>query len=271
MLLYLLLFLASILATSHAGVTTLDDDDVVSRMRHGIGAPAFFFPYQVRLHDHGNFFCGGAIIHKRYILTAAHCLVEKKHKVNKITVTVGTNKLDFKKGTIYKSEKFILHENYTRRAVDLFKDRRKMHNDIALIRMSEDIKFNRDVKPIELVPSDYKYTVGENLLLSGWGLRSINSTSPDHLLMAIGKITNFEECKKSWRKITTVDNGMICYTGTLQESSCKGDSGGPAVNTKINRLVGIVYGSVDCGARGHPSVLTRISHYVDWIKRHTEN
>ncbi|XP_044262696.1 serine protease 48-like [Tribolium madens] len=31
------------------------------------------FPYQVSLHNNGKFLCGGSIITRKFVLTAAHC------------------------------------------------------------------------------------------------------------------------------------------------------------------------------------------------------
>lgn len=63
---------------------------------------------------------------------------------------------------------------------------------------------------------------------------------------------------------------MIC-AGDQDEDSCQGDSGGPLFkyNHENGRyfLYGIVSYGVGCGRREYPGIYTRVSHYIDWIRR----
>ena len=83
------------------------------------------------------------------------------------------------------------------------------------------------------------------------------------------------------QSLTTTEN-QICAGGEIGKGSCKGDSGGGLFYG--NRLVedsftetdqearpwfllGIVsYGNPTCGI-GKPEVYTKVSQYVDWIKK----
>jgi len=54
--------------------------------------------------------------------------------------------------------------------------------------------------------------------------------------------------------------------------ACNGDSGGPLVienNGESRQVIGIVsWGYIPCGSgEGKPSVYTRVSAYIDWIKQ----
>lgn len=52
------------------------------------------FPYQVSLRMNGKHFCGGALISKKHVLTAAHCVMaSKKVFFGFVTAIVGTNSL----------------------------------------------------------------------------------------------------------------------------------------------------------------------------------
>jgi secreted trypsin-like serine protease len=70
---------------------------------------------------------------------------------------------------------------------------------------------------------------------------------------------------------------QLCAAGNTGEDACKGDSGGPLMDTvqlptrRTAQIfqVGIVsFGSIPCGAQTSPSVYTRVSAYVEWILDH---
>ncbi|KAL7287700.1 hypothetical protein TKK_0018092 [Trichogramma kaykai] len=264
MLLYFILVLSTILTASIFDASVLpveEDDDVVSRVTQGVKAADGQFPHKVQLWRKKRFLCGGSIIHKRYILTAAHCLYDFTNDTQSMRIIVGTNKLIDENATVYKPEAFILHEKYTPKLLDV-------HNDIALIRLTQDIEFKDKVKPIELATTDNYYNEGNKLIITGWGRRGSNIPNlPNDMLMAMAKVYNFKDCVTTWNRVTRIDEGMFCYRGPKKESSCNGDSGGPVINVQHNRLVGIVKGSYLCGEDKYPSLLMKVSYYVPWIKK----
>lgn len=71
-----------------------------------------------------------------------------------------------------------------------------------------------------------------------------------------------------------VTNDMLCAgdAGKTKTNGCYGDSGGPFVckDKESDRWVlqGVVsWGDPDCSSSNHYSVFTRVSSYIDWIKR----
>ncbi|XP_014223679.1 chymotrypsin-2-like [Trichogramma pretiosum] len=271
MLLYFILVLSTILTASIADASVLpveEDDDVVSRVTQGVKARDGQFPHNVQLRHNQRFLCGGSIIHKRYILTAAHCLYDFTNDTQAIKVTVGTNQLRDGDATVYNAEALILHEKYTPKLLDVKKNKTLQHNDIALIRLTQDIEFKDKVKPIELATTDNYYNEGNKLIITGWGRRGSNITGlPNDMLMAMANVHNFKDCVATWDRVTRIDEGMFCYRGPKKESSCNGDSGGPAISVQNNRLIGIVKGSYFCGEDKYPSLLMKVSYYVPWIKK----
>ena len=78
------------------------------------------------------------------------------HSPRDIEIVVGSNQ--WKSGTHYKSENFIIHEKH---------NKPEFAYDIGLIRVKTPIKFNEKVKPIKL--SAKKIKAGVSLKVTGWG------------------------------------------------------------------------------------------------------
>ncbi|XP_053593018.1 chymotrypsin-1-like [Microplitis demolitor] len=218
----------------------------VARVVGGGDAPDGKYPYQVSLNVLNSHICGGSIIDKRFILTAAHCVVKIPEVF--MTIIVGTNSLS-KGGAIYKVDKFIIHDF----------DPSMILNDIALIRTDRDIEFNDKVQPIKI--SDHNFHLhGDPAVLTGWGYTHASGVNaPDRLQEINLKIYEHEECEKHWWNLP---ESQICTLTESGEGACMGDSGGPLVADGVQ--IGIVSYGEPC-AQGLPDVYTRVYHYADWI------
>ena len=60
-------FLCSLLDCSTAPLST--------KIVGGSDASVGSWPWQVSMHFQGNFICGGTLIHREWVLTAAHCML----------------------------------------------------------------------------------------------------------------------------------------------------------------------------------------------------
>ncbi|CAK1548126.1 unnamed protein product [Leptosia nina] len=137
--------------------------EVVTKVIGGKDAPDGAFPYQVSLRTKVDHFCGGSILNKRWILTAAHCLDPKLTKLSEkeIIIVVGTNSRT-QGGDKYYVKQAIRNDDY---------DNVDLTNDIGLIEVTKDIQFNDKVQPISLPDKDVK--PGDNVLITGWGRVSV--------------------------------------------------------------------------------------------------
>ncbi|XP_037792948.1 venom serine protease 34-like, partial [Penaeus monodon] len=123
--------------------------------------PAHKYPWQIGLkYEGGNgYWCGGAVINDRYILTAAHCLFDSEgnqESAEGLVVGVGDHLMsstsdDVAATELISVEKVILHPQYNKQTFD---------NDIALLKLSKVLTFSTEVRPVCLPENDSKTYAG---------------------------------------------------------------------------------------------------------------
>ncbi|XP_053593019.1 chymotrypsin-1-like [Microplitis demolitor] len=219
----------------------------IPRVVGGRDAPEGAHPYQVSLRRGNSHYCGGVILNNRWVITAAHCVA----LVNStgVTAVMGTNTLS-KGGDVYHPDLFIVHKKY-----------KLLFNDIALIRVSKEIKFNKKVQRVMLPATDSRFD-HYAVKLSGWGLTQVNGEIPDSLQEIDLQVISQLKCRLYFPIVLT--SGNICTLTVRGQGACNGDSGGPL--TANGTLVGIVSYGRPC-AKGFPDVYTRVFHYRDWINQ----
>ena len=264
--------------------------------RYDHATPPNEFPWHVHLRTYyGKGFCGGSILNKRWILTAAHCVSEGNGKLTRqpeqLYLAIGWYESSGTNSDISDSDKkygrdfipakrIIPHDCY---------DKKKIINDIALIELSKDIEYSEDrwialSRPICLPSKKYerKLIDDEKCVLAGWGLGAYRSANPMYSAEVPLGLTN-SQCEQKLGNESTndVNDSQIC--GVVNDpknniNACMDDSGGPLIcnddNRKANKRryaqVGVTTRGFGCG-KGTPGVYTRVSEYIDWIAQFTSD
>uniref|UniRef100_A0A3B4ZLT3 Coagulation factor IX n=1 Tax=Stegastes partitus TaxID=144197 RepID=A0A3B4ZLT3_9TELE len=220
-------------------------------------------PWQVALvaRSSGQLFCGGSILSERWIITAAHCLVEAG---GSFSIRVGEHNIHINEGTEqdYDVLEQHVHPRYNA-TVSLY------NHDIALIYLKTSITFSTTVRPVCIGPKAFTEALVKGsspATVSGWGRTRFLGATASTLQKVEVPFTDRTECKhSSSARITSV---MFC-AGYYDEAkdACQGDSGGPHTNSIHDTwfLTGIVSWGEECAKEGKYGVYTRLSLYYRWI------
>lgn len=225
-------------------------------------APDGAYPWMVgllRAHQPDNYqaqFCGGTLINSRYVLTAAHCLLNTLNPgealPQNIEILIGTHDLS-SGGTRIDVVNVLLHPDYNPVTSD---------SDIALLELAEPADFDfLDVAGL----SDGSFA-GDTARAIGWGntrYPRFGTSYPEELHQVDVTVVANDACDDAYRQLT--DN-MIC-AGDPGQDACQGDSGGPLVVREGLgwKQVGITSFGVGCGRPRYPGVYTRVSEFEAWI------
>ncbi|XP_037965370.1 trypsin-7 [Plutella xylostella] len=224
------------------------------------------YPYTVSVRLHNKHWCGGAIVHKQWILSAAQCFdyVTKQE----VTVRLGSVFRDFG-GRILSVVEIVRHPNYRL-------DQYYPENNLALIKLNLPMEPSPRLQPVRLAPGDADRVpdYGE-LVVTGYGAVTtgqIRHGVNQELRRMMAQEVDKAECRQLYGGDYQLQHDHMCLKSVVKGIAlCAGDIGDPAVHfsggSKGGELYGIALfsGTEECAYKSKPGVFAKVSYSRKWI------
>ncbi|XP_035705039.1 venom protease isoform X2 [Folsomia candida] len=246
------------------------------------------FPYMAALGFGQNrsrisWLCGGTLVSDHHVLTAAHCLQEKRGRGKPTFVLIGDAHLKVDLNNRVKSRRVVpidqitIHPNYNPST---------KHNDIGLVKLRDKVVLSANVKPACLPQPVNRLEMGNNqslLTAAGWGLTEFAGSPSETLQYVELRRQSSQRCVAAYSQESDGSSQEIIPSqfcagagedDDIPKDTCDGDSGSGLtlkrvldnINLSPRFVVGITsFGSKYCGL-DKPGVYTNVQSFLDWLE-----
>ncbi|XP_055640255.1 serine proteinase stubble [Toxorhynchites rutilus septentrionalis] len=257
--------------TAECGIPRTAQNTLQKRIIGGRTANFAEYPWQAHIRI-AEYQCGGVLVSRMFVATAAHCIQQARLK----DIVIYLGELDTQNsGKIaeplpaekHRAELKIVHPMF------VFRMTQPDRYDLALLRLTRPAGYKTHILPICL-PTKPVELVGRKGVIAGWGKTDTNmgQTGTNILRTAAVPIISTKECLR-WHKSKHINvelfNEMFCAGHSDgHQDACLGDSGGPLIINDRGRftLIGITSAGFGCGVDHQPGIYHNIQKTVKWIQ-----
>ncbi|XP_057565316.1 granzyme M [Hippopotamus amphibius kiboko] len=217
-------------------------------------------PYMVSLQKSGSHLCGGVLVHRNWVLTAAHCVTRPTQLLR---LVLGLHVLG-DPGLTCRVREVVLHPGY--------KPAPYLENDLALLKLDGKVKPSKTIRPLALPRGRQAVATGARCSVAGWGLTRQGGRLARALQELDVRVLDAKMCNNSRFWDGGISPDMICLEAdSKNQAPCEGDSGGPVVCSR-GQVAGILsFSSEVCTDIFKPPVAVAVAPYKAWIKKITRH
>ncbi|XP_069115150.1 testisin-like isoform X2 [Argopecten irradians] len=232
----------------------------VPRITEGNAAGEESWPWQVLILYKNKQVCGGTLLCADTVLTSAYCV---RYSTGPLWIRVVVGMYNRRKNEKitrgqkrFQVKKIILHPDY-----DVYA------NDIAIIKLTRRVKFNKYIQPIPRLADDTMDFLNKTCYTTGWGifLSMGNFKRPNVLQEVQTPVVPNAMCQPLFDPFNiALGDDTIC-TKDIPKGACTGDEGGPLQCLVNKKWVHAGVTSFNTGRCGEVTIYSRTSFHRQWI------
>jgi secreted trypsin-like serine protease len=233
---------------------------VPPRIVGGTAVPNGKYPFMVyiELHRNGKVIraCGGSLIDRDSVLTAAHCF--DPPVPTKAFLTVGAT--DLRQLNQDQIRRVVFKDSYRHRR---YNPQKNSSYDVAVLKLDRAVT---GIQPIKVATANQNNleTPGRKLTVAGWGVtREGGKKSVNRMREVSIPVVADSRARRAYAPLPPRDTyfpSLMVAAGKGGKDTCQGDSGRPLFDSGSRTQVGITSTGVGCGRARYPGQYTEVNN-----------
>uniref|UniRef100_A0AAG5DBW1 Peptidase S1 domain-containing protein n=1 Tax=Anopheles atroparvus TaxID=41427 RepID=A0AAG5DBW1_ANOAO len=240
-------------------------DERSPRLIGGTNAPWGQFPSAVSINTSHSLHCGGNVVDRQHVLTAAQCLFNTNRRL------LDPYWIEVRAGDIALSP--VGSRRQTRRVSHIF-----VHPQFNILTLENDVAVLRLDRPYDLPSNTINMANrtrrivrnGANCQMAGWGASTAAVNAPVNVLQRFLPMTvnDRDLCNQATMHAGRIRESQLCAGNTGASNNAAPCAGNAGTGLYCDRaLVGTLSFGINCGVANNPPVFTQVRFYNDWIER----